>query len=240
MSRPLNDPTDDIKGMNTRFFEGNSEYADKATALDTYLNIRRAVESALPLGGRLLDVGNGGVFDYDTTLLSAIAAVDLFLDADSAMGFPVNCTPIAGDALDLPAFTDDFDAALYALVFHHLVAGSADETLANIDTAFHEAARALRPGRRLIVVESCVPRAFYRIERVAFRPLSWVARSGLMAHPPTLQITIAMLASSAKRAGFRIEHCKRIPVGRWIMQFGVKVPSVLTPARPWMLVASRE
>ncbi len=230
----------DANEMNSRFFEGNDDYAQKVAALDTYRNIRLAIESALPRGGDLLDVGNGGVFDYDTAIPSTITAVDLFLDRVPAGSLPANCVPVQGNALDLPPFDTHFDAALYALVFHHLVASSAKETVANIRTAFREAARVLDPGNRLVVVESCVPRSFYAIERVLFPALASFSGRGLMKHPPTLQVTITMLQEAANAAGFRIEHCARIPVGRWILQFGVKVPTLLTPARPWLLVATRQ
>jgi hypothetical protein len=30
--------------------------------------------------GELIDIGNDGVFDYDTSLVTSITAVDLFLD----------------------------------------------------------------------------------------------------------------------------------------------------------------
>ena len=38
------------------------------------------VNAAIAGTQRLLDVGNGGVFDYDTQLVPEIVGVDLFLD----------------------------------------------------------------------------------------------------------------------------------------------------------------
>ena len=49
--------------------------------LDTYRLIREAITRELAGVGRLLDVGNGGVFEYDTSLVGSIVAVDLFLDS---------------------------------------------------------------------------------------------------------------------------------------------------------------
>jgi hypothetical protein len=36
-----------------------------------------------------------------------------------------------------------------------------------------------------------------------------------------------------------LEKAERIPHGRWITQFGVKWPTALTPARPWMVVGRK-
>ena len=64
----------------------------------------------------------------------------------------------------------------------------------NARQAIAEAARVVKPGGRLIVAESCVPRWFYRVERVAYRPLKLLARTPLLGgHPPTFQLTHPML-----------------------------------------------
>ncbi len=50
--------------------------------------------------GRLLDVGNGGVFEYSPELVDSIVAVDLFLSKIPEEQFPANVEARDGDALN--------------------------------------------------------------------------------------------------------------------------------------------
>ena len=53
----------------------------------------------------------------------------------------------------------------------------------------------LEPGGQLIVMESCVSRWAYAIERGLFGALSAFAGTRLMAHPATLQLPPAAIAA---------------------------------------------
>lgn len=62
---------------NVSFFLANIErYGKNVKELDTYAAIRSAVNESLVGVHRLLDIGNGGVFDYDVALSSEIVALD--------------------------------------------------------------------------------------------------------------------------------------------------------------------
>jgi SAM-dependent methyltransferase len=187
----------------------------------------------------MLDVGNGGVFQYDTGLIEEIVAVDLFLDRLPASHFPANVTPRKGDALALTEPDRSYDAVLHALLYHHLVGARADDLLENVRRAMAEAARVLVPGGRLIVAESCVPEWFYRVERVLFRALGLVARTPLLGgHPPTMQLPFDRLVALVDEH-VEIERAYKVPPGRWTTQFGRRWPTALTPARAFMVVARK-
>ncbi len=63
---------------------------------------RSAVDREIAGARRLLDVGNGGVFDYDTRLAERVVGVDLFLDG-SPPHLADHITLRRGDALALRA-----------------------------------------------------------------------------------------------------------------------------------------
>jgi len=225
--------------QNKAFFAENDEYARAVAELDTYRNIRAMLDAQLSGVGRLLDVGNGGAFDYSPELVGEIVAVDLFLDEVPPETFPDNVVARQGDALDLDEPDDSYDAVAMVLLLHHLVGDRPGDLVTNARRSISEAVRVLQPGGRLIIVESCVPDWFFAVERALFFPLKWLARTRAMTHPATLQPTSAGLRLLVDEQPVVVDRDEPIPVGRWMLQFGKRWPSALTPARPRILVARK-
>jgi SAM-dependent methyltransferase len=224
--------------QNAEFFARDKHGRD-AAELDTFRLIREAITREVAGAKRLLDVGNGGVFEYDTDQVEEIVAVDLFLDRLPMERFPPNVTPRKGDALALEEPDGSYDMVLEALLYHHLVGTRPDDLIQNVKRAVAEATRVLRPGGRLVIAESCVPRWFYRFERATFRPLVALARTPLLGgHPAVLQLDFGLLQELVA-SRLRIERAYRIPIGRWTTQFGQRWPSALTPARAVIVVARK-
>jgi hypothetical protein len=83
--------------QNAAFFDENARYAESIATLATYRNIRAAVSTEIAGAERLLDGGNGGVFDYDLGLAPNVVGVDLFLNGTPS-GLPVDVELRHGDA----------------------------------------------------------------------------------------------------------------------------------------------
>jgi hypothetical protein len=96
--------------------------------------------------------------------------------------------------------------------------------------------RVCAPGGKAVIVESTVGPIFNLFERVVYQPLLWVKRGG---HPVTFQYTANQLLKTALACGFVLDEFSWIPRGRWLLQFGIVWPSVLTPAAPMKLVMRR-
>lgn len=223
---------------NAEFFAGDKHGRDVAV-LDTYRFIRGAIEREITGVKRMLDVGNGGVFEYDTNLVEEVVAVDLFLDSLPPERFPANVTPRNGDALDLDEADASYDAVLQALLYHHLVGVDAEGMVVNVRRAIAEAVRVLKPGGRLIVAESCVPAWFYPIEKLLFKPLVALSKTPLLGgHPATIQLPFEHLVSLVGER-LEVERAYEIPPGRWTTQFGRRWPVALTPARAFMVVGRK-
>ncbi|HZL66869.1 MAG TPA: class I SAM-dependent methyltransferase [Candidatus Limnocylindrales bacterium] len=164
---PISKQTDASIGKNVSFFRDNLEgYRANIEVLDTYRNIRASANEALCGVGRLLDVGNGGTFDYDVRLVGELVAVDLFLEELTSRSFPENVRLKNGSALNLPEPDESFDAVILSMLIHHLVGKTVDECKTNVSRAIAEAFRVLKPGGKLIILESCV------LESTEFRPVS--------------------------------------------------------------------
>jgi len=229
--------TDTSLSKNISFFrEHHHLYEQNINELDTYIAIRASVNQALQGINQLLDIGNGGVFDYETSLVRTIVALDLFFDhLPASFSRPANVTLRTGSALNIPEQDDTFDGVLIVMLIHHLVGRTVKESIRNVDQAVREAFRVLRPGGRLIILESCVPRWFYLFENAVF-PFAAAVINAILPHPATLQYPASLIRSILRRHSPSVEVL-RIPKGRYILQFGYKFPSILTPAIPYRFIA---
>ena len=110
----------------------------------------------------LLHVGNGGVFEDDTTQVERIVAVDVFIDRLPSSNFPPNVTARRGDALVLDEPDDAYEMVLEALLYHHLVGARARDSTAIFsasDRRGREGAPALGPpgGRGILRAAVVLP-----------------------------------------------------------------------------------
>jgi demethylmenaquinone methyltransferase/2-methoxy-6-polyprenyl-1,4-benzoquinol methylase len=129
---------------------------------------RRAVrEAGLPPCDRVLDVACGtGKLTNDLHRAVQPGGEALGVDVSSRMialarrGVPQNAGPRfeQGDALELPVESDSFDAATIAFGMRNL---------ADYRRGFHEMARAVRPGGRVVCLE--IARPTRRLGRLAAR-----------------------------------------------------------------------
>ena len=219
---------------NAAYFLGNIDtYRNLVSTIDTYRTINEFISGKVAGVDSLIDIGNGGVFDYDPSKVKTITAVDLFFAGIPPellhRHFPPNATAVQGSALHIPEGDGCYDMALMVMLLHHLSGATWRESLVNIQTAIAEAMRVLRPGGRLLIVESCVPWWFFWFERPAFTMLNSLTES-IYSHPITFQFPHEMIGDVIGRYAEQMK-IERIPKGRYVLQFGFKVPSSLTPVQ---------
>jgi len=219
---------------NIAWFQENHHYAEAQARLECYQNIRRSVEHEIRGVEALLDVGNGGFFNYDTSLANHVTVVDLFLP--DGPGPDPNTVYRRGSVLELPFAGESFDCVLAQNLLHHVTGRTARENHANLDAALGEMYRCLRAGGKAVLIESTVNAAFHGFECLVFRSARRITIGG---HPMTFQFTPGHVIRSGLAVGFRLEEVAYVPRGRWVLQFGYRWPSLLTPARPIKLVLTR-
>lgn len=231
---PLQD--EETVRQNRRFFSGNERYRRLLRTLETQRNVNEAISQELLGVGRLLDVGNGGVFEYDTGLVDEITAVDLFLDDIDPATVPTNVRLRQGSVLALEDPAETYDAVLLAMVIHHLTGPDARSTVANVEQAIRECTRVLKPGGKLVVADAFVPGWFFRLETLAFPLLRLAPRA--VGHPPAMQHTLKRTGSLMAR-GLAGVRSRRIPTGAFLLIYGLPVPVLLTPTRPALIVGHK-
>ncbi len=214
---------------NVSYFLGHlSEYHASVANIDTYKTLHQFISKEVAGVDELLDIGNGGVFDYETSGVKSITAIDLFLgDLPPdvvAKYFPQNCRLIQGSALALPERDGKFDMVLMVMLIHHLTSTDWRSSWEN--------------AGRLLIVESCVPWWFFRFEKPALWFLSRCVKS-IFSHPITLQFPASMIKTALEKKTSKVKITE-IPKGKFILQFGFKIPSFLTPARPFAFEAIKD
>lgn len=227
---------------NKRYFLKNlAENRKNAATIDTYVKLHGRVSKKVAGISRLLDIGNGGLFDYDTTRVGEILALDLFFDQlppeTLKAEFPPNVRTKTGSALAIPEPDASFDGVLMVMLIHHLVGLNVADCKAAARRAIDEAYRVLKPGGRFILVESCVPRWFYTLEHLAY-PTARRLIPLVSSHPPTLQYVAEDLRGMVAEFFPGVE-AERVPLERHVVLYGVKVRSMLTPVQVHILVGRK-
>jgi SAM-dependent methyltransferase len=227
---------------NVSYFLNNiQQYQALVSTIDTHRTIRAFISQKLSGVGQLIDIGNGGVFDYDTSLVTSITAIDLFLDDLTPdllqKYFPANARPRQGSALAIPEPDGKFDMALVVMLLHHLAGNDWLSSWHNAQRAIDEAWRVLRPTGRLLIVESCVPWWFFQIEKPSFLILSKLVGS-VLSHPITFQFPVEMIADHLRKRSRHVTT-NRIAKGKYVLQFGFKIPSIFTPIQIWAIEANK-
>ena len=184
-----------------------------------------------------MDIGHGGSFDYDTSKVKEITGLDLDKMIDVSK-LPKNIKLVEGSALDIPESIGNFDTTIVVMLLHHLVGKSVSENLENLDKCLKQIHKTLIKNGKLIIVESCVPNWFYLIEKLLFKPTSFLINK-FMKHPPAFQFTQEILKKYLTNNNYENINFKKIKQGKFILQYGIKVPTFLTPVETIIITATK-
>ena len=116
------------------------------------------------------------------------------------------------------------------MLLHHLCGKNVRENYENLDKCFVEIKKTLKKGGEIIIVESCVPFWFNIFEKVVYK-IAYQIILKFFNHPPVFQFTINQIKNSLIKNGFKLEKYNIIKQGKYILQFGYKFPTFLTPVK---------
>ena len=226
MSNHLNQKN--VENKNIKFFDKNTNYQKNIYNIDTYKNIYIEISKKLKGTNKLLDIGHGGTFDYNTKLINRIVGVDLSYMNEKKL--PKNIKLIKGNVLNLPNNLKLFDKVLMNMLLHHLTGENISQNFSNLRKSIKQTKKTLKKKGELIIVESCVPKWFNLFEKLVYKFASLVLLK-FMNHPPVFQYTKEQILEELIEQGFEKIEYKIIKQGKFILQFGYKFPTFLTPVK---------
>jgi len=232
---PLGQPLANNENVNARYFDAWKNYQQLVGSIDTYDLVSRALVGELH--GRVVDVGSGGVVNYDCGNITNLVLVDISTEYLNRVILPAGAVLKTGTAVALPLGDGAHDCLLMQMLVHHLAEGDYRTTRARTQTALCEAYRVLRPGGKIVVIESVVNRCFEMAERLSFPLTRRLLR--LVGHPMVFQWTPARLCAFARETGFIDIRADGIPRGRWMIFLGRRWPTLLVPVSHCKIVATK-
>jgi len=119
------------------------------------------------MGGRVLDVGNGGIREFVSPRTS------LYVGLDSSMemlreGRDGSIEKVCGEAMRLAFKRGVFDTIFYQSLLHHLAEKSFKRTVEKVIFTLLQGAFCLKEEGKVMIIEPCLPRSLERAERIFF------------------------------------------------------------------------
>lgn len=219
------------------------EYADEIVSIqpEFYKNAGRLIDNALrSLGDRntVLDIGNGGVINYNFHHLDKLVCADLSVSPKAQKKYEKfhNIKFCEANMLDLSQFeANTFDAVIIQTVIHHLAGKTLRQTEENVSKGLKECFRILKMGGALLIVESTVSRWFEILERICY-PFMQLFFC-LIRFDTVYQYSAHSLLRKLHNLNYEIEEEKEIELDKYIWLCRKKVLTKITPCKAhWIVV----
>lgn len=160
------------------------------------------------LTGNILDIGNGGIVDYDPGHANSLFSLDKSFNM-LKRGDPIlSGRSICGDLKNLPIKKGSFDVILCKYLFHHLVKGTIKETENYQRDCLKQILQVLRPNGKVIIVENCISRWIEWIELSGFS--LWQNIFSWLGFPMLRFFSLQQLSFLLRSTGFTDLHVHRI------------------------------
>lgn len=217
--------------QNKGYFDEHKEsYAEEITAIQPlfYENTANLINPVLIGSKKVLDIGNGGVINYNFKDIEKLICADLVVSQQAVSKYAAfkNIDFIEADVLNLQSFTNDvFDVVIIQALIHHLAGYTLKKTHINVEKAVSECMRVLKPEGKLLIVESTVNRPFEFVERLTYPLMQIFFR--ICKFDKVYQYSEKSLLKRLSKWPIE-EHCS-IEVGPYIWIMGKKIPTFLTP-----------
>lgn len=183
--------------------------------------------------GIVLDIGNGGIINYDYENLKQLICADISISKriEEVYKDVPNITFIETDIMGMDKLQDSmFDTVIVQKVIHHLAEASYRKTRRNTIQALKECLRVLKKSGSLIICESTVKRWFECLEIICY-PLMMKC-CDLVKFDRVYQYSaksLRRLIEDELSGIATVDVVKDIGTGEHVLFLGRKIPSWVLP-----------
>ncbi|MEK6920715.1 MAG: class I SAM-dependent methyltransferase [Nanoarchaeota archaeon] len=186
--------------------------------------------------GNVLDIGSGGILNYDTKKAKNVFLVDITTANKERAG--KNIIFMNSDMRNLGIRDEKIDIVIMQHLLHHLADNTLQKTLRNLEEGFKETQRVVKKEGKIMIVEGCVPLTFDYLQRALF-PLNKRLYKWLFSFPMVLQYSKEKIVRELKKAGFEIESVEVIKDGDILPIFGLNLPRKYIPLKHYCIIAKK-
>jgi SAM-dependent methyltransferase len=216
------------------FFENWTTYNDdlhKAQGL-VYRQAETLINARIE-GRRVVDVGNGGIFNYDVAKAASVEAVDLY--PVPPLTAQKNLTCHVGRSDRLPLAEASGDLVVWQNLMHHMIDDAAGDPEPILRASLVEARRILVPGGEILIFETYCSEFLYRLQGRVFPLTRWVL--GLIGHPLVRLLSKQRVCELLTESGFQVVEETEMQKDRSMILLGVPVPTWWLPLKIFCLRA---
>ncbi len=186
--------------------------------------------------GTVLDIGSGGIINYDTKKAKTVVLADITTANRERAG--KNVVFINGDIRQLGIKNEKIDLVIMQHLLHHLADNTLKKTLNNLKQGIRETNKVVKKGGKIIIVEGCVPPFFDYLQRILF-PINKKLYKWIFSFPMVLQYSREKIVKELKKANFEIESIEVIKDGNVLPIFGLNLPRKYIPLKHYCIIAKK-
>lgn len=213
--------------------ENNINYEESIYEVegDLYKRTGRIINHCLMNGMEVLDIGNGGVINYNYKRLSRLVCADLEVSDRVKRKYKEqsNIKFVQADITNMHDILDNsFDAVIVQNVIHHLAESKYKNTVNNLNCAVNECLRVLKHDGKLIIMESTMKSWAYAMERV-FYPIMMRLLSAIGFDQVFQYSKTALKNTLVKIVGGELIKYGNVSTGKYTIFVGRRIPTKLLP-----------
>lgn len=220
-----------------KYFDANPKHFQDAVHEYPTLYREAAQRINTHIHGTVLDIGSGGIINYNPTKATQVILVDITSANKERAGEKIIF--VNGDVRKLGIRKEKIDLVIMQHLLHHLADNTLKKTLHNIEHCFTETHRVITKEGRLIIIEGCVPLFFDYLQRALF-PINKRLYKWLFSFPMVLQYSKEKIVKELKKACFEIESVEVIQDGEVLPIFGLNLPRKYIPLKHYCIIAKKK
>jgi len=227
-----------VMNRNQRFFKKASSYYKNFIRSEhslPWVQMRMIVEPRL--GEKVLDVGNGGMREFNSSRTRLYVGLDFSLEL-LKQAETKDIHRVCGEAKNLAFREGSFDTLFYSYLLHHLAGKNVRGTKKTVETALCEGLACLKKEGNVVIIEHCLPALLEHVEKLIYyllRAFIFLTRQSSVFIFSAETLTRTLMKSGYREIRvWKIDDRER---GRWewvTLMIGfpvIKIPRWLSPVK---------